>query len=188
MPILGITASQITGRLAVPDTGAMFPLGMVQVGSGGTPTITFSSIPATYKHLQIRGIANNGESSGWNNQAMQLNGDTTTSYRGHYVAGTGASALAGSQASGTSINDIFRIPATSTGYFGSFVIDILDYTSTSKNKTIRSFNGGDGNGNGWVGLHSGLYYATPAAVTSVTFISSVNNFGQFSQFALYGIL
>lgn len=188
MPILGIVASQITGRLAVPDTGAMFPIGVVNVGSAGSANIEFTSIPGTYKHLQIRGIANNGETSGWNNQAMQINADTSTSYRGHYVAGTGASATASAQASGTSINDIFRIPATSTGYFGSFIIDILDYTSTSKNKTIRSFNGGDGNGNGWVGLHSGLYYATPAAVTSVKFISSVGNFGQYSSFALYGIL
>ncbi len=172
---------------AVPDTGVMFPIGMVSVGSAGSANIEFTSIPGTYKHLQIRGIANNGEASGWNNQAMQINSDTSSSYKVHYVAGNGSSASAGISGTDTSINDIFRISATSTGYFGSFIIDILDYTSTTKNKTIRSLNGGDGNGNGWVGLHSGLYYATPAAVTSVKLISSVGNFGQYSSFALYGI-
>ena len=35
MPILGVTASSISGHLIAPDTGVMFPIGMVTVGSGG---------------------------------------------------------------------------------------------------------------------------------------------------------
>lgn len=184
MPILGILASS---RPSAVDTGAMFPLQVITVGPAGASTVEFTNIPSNYTHLQIRGIANNGESSGWNNQSMQINSVTTNSYSVHRLYGDGTTAAAGSQTSATQINDIFRIPPTSTGYFGSFVIDIFDYTSTSKNKTVRSLNGGDGNGNGWIGLHSGLFYATPAAITSLKFISSVGNFGQYSQFALYGV-
>jgi len=80
MPILGITASQITGRLSAPDTGAMFPLGMVQVGSGGSATISFTSIPSTYKHLQIRGIARNTSGSGFNKMNIRFNSDSGSVY------------------------------------------------------------------------------------------------------------
>jgi len=163
------------------------PIAVVTVPVGGLSTITFGSIPSTYTHLQIRGIANNGETSGYNNQALTFNGDTSTAYAVHYLAGNGSSASASAQTSGTKINDIFRIPPSSSGIFGAFVIDVLDYASTSKAKTVRSLNGGDSNGSGWIGLHSGLWYATPAAITSMTLTSSVGNFGQYSSFALYGI-
>ena len=180
---LGIYASQISGHLS---TNNFSSIATVTVGSGGASTITFSSIPSTYTHLQIRGIANNGESSGYNNQAMQFNGDTSSNYSVHSLAGNGTAASAGAQTSGTKINDAFRIPPAGS-IFGAFIIDILDYTSTTKAKTIRSFNGGDSNGSGWIGLHSGLWYATPTAITSITLLSSVGNFGTNSSFALYGI-
>lgn len=183
-PILGIYASQISGHLWAPS-GAYDSIATVT--SPGATSVTFSSIPQGYTHLQIRGIANNGETSGYNNQAMRFNGDTSTAYAVHRLAGDGSSATAGAQSSTTQINDIFRIPPTSSGYFGAFVIDVLDYTSTNKNKTVRVLTGGDSNGSGWIGLHSGLWYATPAAVTSITILSSVGNFGTNSSFALYGI-
>lgn len=182
MPILGVIASAISGNLEVGsfDSIATFV-------SPGATSVTFSSIPSTYKHLQIRGIANNGETSGYNNQGLRFNGDTSSSYSVHRLTGDGATPTAGSQTSATQINDIFRIPPTSSGYFGAFVIDILDYTSTSKTKAVRVYTGGDSNGSGWIGIHSGLWYATPTAITSITINSSVGNFGTNSSFALYGI-
>jgi hypothetical protein len=180
MPILGILASaQIGSRLSSYES-------IATVVSPGATSVTFSSIPSTYKHLQIRGIANNGESSGYNNQAIRFNGDTSTNYSVHYLAGTGSAAAVGAQTNNSQINDAFRIPPAGS-IFGAFVIDILDYTSTTKNKTMRSLNGGDSNGSGWIGLHSGLWFKTPEAITSITLISSVGNFGTNSSFALYGI-
>ena len=166
--------------------GSYDAIGIVVIGSE-VPTVTFTSIPQTYKHLQVRGIANNGETSGYNNQTLRFNGDTGSNYAYHSLAGDGTSATAAAASSNTRINDIFRIPATSSGIFSAFVVDILDYTSTNKTKTVRSLNGGDSNGSGWIGLHSGLWHATAAAITSMTFTSSSGNFGQYSHFALYGI-
>jgi hypothetical protein len=183
MPILGIMASQISGHLWAPD-GAYDSLATIT--SPAATSVTFSSIPSTYTHLQIRGIANNGETSGYNNQGMRFNGDTAANYAVHYLAGNGSSASASAQTSGTLINDAFRIPPAGST-FGAFVIDILDYTSTTKNKTTRSLNGGDSNGSGWVSLASGLWYKTPEAINSITLISSVGNFGTNSQFTLYGV-
>ena len=54
MPILGVIASQITGHLS---TNSFESIQTVTVGSGGQSSISFSSIPSTYKHLQLRCFA-----------------------------------------------------------------------------------------------------------------------------------
>ena len=159
---------------------------LATITSPAATSITFSGIPAGYKHLQIRGIANNGEASGYNNQSMRFNGDTAANYTVHNVNGNGTAAGVYAQINATQINDIYRIPPAGS-IFSTFVIDIFDYASTTKAKTVRSFNGGDSNGSGWIGLHSGLWFKTPEAITSITLGSSVGNFGTNSQFALYGV-
>lgn len=180
----------LTGSINLPSAG--LEVGDFQLISRvtlniGQSSVTFGGIPQSFKHLQVRGIANNGENTGFNNQALRFNNDTEANYSVHYLAADGANASAGVQTSGTKINDIFRIQPSSTAYFGAFIVDILDYTSTTKAKTVRSLNGADSNGSGWMGLHSGLWYKTPEAITSMTFISSSGNFGANSSFALYGI-
>ena len=192
-PILGIIASQNYSRVA-PDTGAMFPLGMVQVTSSGVSTITFSSIPSTYKHLQLRILARGTSGSGGYYTALPitLNGDITSgNYYNHALYGSGstASALANS---GYAENNLMSIPGgtNTANAFAAGIIDILDYTSTSKNKTLRSLNGGDFNGSGGVFLASMLWRKTPEAITSITLTADATyttNFANGSSFALYGI-
>ena len=193
MPILGIIASQISGHLTPPDTGAMFPLGMVSVGSAGSSTITFSSIPSTYKHLQVRAISRtNLASPGFASLTMELNSDTTSNYAWHRMWGNGSTANAGATASDSSM--LFGVTSGDQNIansFSIFICDILDYTSTSKNKTIRALTGGDdntGSANGYIGIHSGLWFKTPEAVTTVTIKPGAGqSFKQYSSFALYGI-
>jgi hypothetical protein len=147
----------------------------------GSNTLTFSSIPSTYKHLQVRIIA--AASDGLQGGYMQFNG-TTSPYYTHYIGGNGSTASAG----GLSNNFIYSYFYGSGSSMAVSVIDILDYTSTNKNKTTRSLVGYDNNGSGTVQLYSGLWYpATPAAVTSITFNSTGTNFQTGTQFALYGI-
>ena len=191
-PILGIWASQNYQRVA-PDTGAMFPLGMVQ-GTGSVGTITFSSIPQTYKHLQLRILARGTSGAGGYYTALPitLNGDTTAgNYYNHALYGSGASA-SGLANSGYAENNLMSIPngTNTANAFAAGIIDILDYTSTSKNKTIRSLNGVDLNGSGGVFLASMLWKKTPEAVTSITFTADATYstyFASGSSFALYGI-
>jgi hypothetical protein len=109
----------------------MFPLGMVQVGSAGASTITFSSIPSTYKHLQIRYI---GRTPSNQNTIMRFNGDTGTNYSLHFLYGQGSLTGAAAETSQTYIyTDV--LTGSTTGYTAA-VIDILDYTSVNKNKTV----------------------------------------------------
>jgi hypothetical protein len=184
MPILGVTASSISGHLIAPDNGVMFPIGMVSVGSAGASTVSFSSIPSTYTHLQVR-FMNFGQSS--TAQYFRLNGDTGSNYARHLLAGSGSSTAA---YAGSSQTELWPISGINTSSFPAVgIIDILDYKNTSKYKTTRTLGGIDNNGgatNNEIALSSGLWMNTNA-VTSITFFPLSGNFTQYSQFALYGI-
>ncbi len=184
-PILGIYASSNYQR--VTDTGDMFPIGVVTVGSGGASSITFSSIPATYTHLQIRSISR-GTFAGSNTPVrFTVNSDTGSNYSTHWLTGNGSSASASAETSVAYLYS-FRQPANTAtaSAFGTGITDILDYTSTNKYKTVRSLSGYDTNGAGEIHLFSGLWMNTNA-ITSITMFPNVDNFAQYSQFALYGI-
>jgi hypothetical protein len=72
--------------------------------------------------------------------------------------------------------------------FGVFVADILDYTSTSKNKVIRVFAGSDNNDNGGLSFNSGAWRTADQAITEINISSQTgDNILNNSHFALYGI-
>ena len=152
------------------------------VGSGGSSSITFSSIPSTYKHLQVRFIANNASAQ---DIFVRFNGDSGSNYWRHFLYGQGTSATAGSDASGGNKISL-GYTSTTSGIFGNGVFDLLDYVSTNKYKTARSLCGYDANGSGYVLLFSGLWSST-SAVNALEIFPTSGNFNQYSSFALYGI-
>lgn len=166
--------------------------GTVVVAAGGQATITFSSIPSTYKHLQVRLLTKeSGTGTGGPNIVASLNSDTThTNYRSHYLQGTGSGTGAGDvQTSGyyCLVGNTATSNASYASMFGVMVLDVLDYANTSKYKTLRSIWGHDRNGSGEVGIDSSLWMNT-AAITSISFsIVGGTNFVQYSHAALYGI-
>ena len=203
MPILtGVVASATRQGLAT-DTGAYFPLQVVTVGSAGASSITFSNIPNTYTHLQMRMIARTTRTAApVDNISIQFNGDTGSNYyKAHYIAGSPASGGSGviydAEGTGT-YTKAFRFTTdnsqvTSPYMFGVAIVDILDANSTNKNKTIRCFGGVEDNSSnvqcGEVWFSSGMWFpASPAAITSIVLASETGStIKQFSQFALYGI-
>jgi hypothetical protein len=189
---------------------SLFPLGLLSQGGGGSGggpaydliqtvsgtgtsgTITFTDIPQTYKHLQIRYVArDNGNTTVAQPVTMRYNGQTST-YRSHSLSSYGSSVI--SETSTTMV--IGWIPASfgASGSYGAGVIDILDYTNANKTASFRSLNGytsggsGDGypNGTAMVALTSGMRTAT-TAITSLTFIAGWQWFESASRFSLYGI-
>ena len=168
------------------DTGAMFPLGMVQVGSGGSAYLTFTSIPQTYTHLQLRMLTSAGDSD--TEGYIEYNGDYTTSnYYANRVFGNGG-ATGNSSFSSTSY--IFNGWGTGNGSYVASVVDILDYSSTTKTKVTRNFTGFDLNSSSsntaWIGQHSSTWNNTNA-ITSLRVRMYGSNFNQFTQATLYGI-
>ena len=154
----------------------------VTVGSGGSSSITFSSIPSGFKHLQIRCLT--GSSSPTASSSINFNGDTTNgNYRDHILYGNGVSAVAATDGNypyiGVQGSAMTTAPA-------SHIIDILDYTDTNKYTTLRSLNGYDANGSGYVWYSSVLWMNT-AAINQIVITSNGSNYNQYSHFALYGI-
>jgi hypothetical protein len=177
-PILGIMASQVTGHLWAPS-GAYDSIATTTVGAGGASSISFTSIPSTYTHLQIRGIA---LMTGAQNLLTRFNSDTGSNYSAHELYGSGSAAGA---AATTSTNNAY------SGYvdsqLGVMVQDILDYSNTSKYKTSRILAGSDANGSGYIFLRSTLWMNT-AAITRIDIVpAGAATFTQYSSFALFGI-
>jgi len=184
MPILGIMASS---RPAFELVGAYDSLATVTL-STATSSVTFSGIPAGYKHLQIRWIGQTTSNTVDTSMAVQLNSDTGSNYAGHRLFGDGATAAV---ANATSVSfmraDRLNAPTSANDIFGAGVIDFLDYANTNKYKTMRSLGGVDRNGSGGIYFGSGLWMNT-AAITSITlFAADTGNFRQYSSFALFGV-
>jgi hypothetical protein len=164
------------------------------VGAGGVSSVTFSSIPATYTHLQVRYLAQTNRATyGRDAIYLRFNSDSATNYSYHTLAGDGGTVYSG--ASGTQDKMLLPEVGTTTAgasIFGVGVVDILSYTNTSKNKTVRSIGGGDHNGTvaslgAEVSLRSGAWYST-SAINSITFYpTSGSTISQYSKIALYGI-
>jgi len=185
MPILGIIASQDYNRVT-----SSYESIASATGTGSPSTITFSSIPATYKHLQIRGIFRSSETTGTNIYINLINSDAGSNYTAHRIQGDGTTVSVGAAASQP---DIFagRAPGTgtTTGTMGAIILDIHDYASTTKYKTLRMLSGQDSNGTyaGLISLRSGLWMNT-SAITSISFdLGTPVTFSTTTQFALYGI-
>lgn len=184
--ILGILDSG--GAAAPAGVLAYESIATVTVGSGGSANVEFTSIPATYTHLQIRGIVRTNRAATGDWLEITFNSDTAANYQDHYLAGNGTSASAGAQTTRNWIN-IDRWPGASStaSIFGVMVLDILDYANTNKYKTVRNLSGNDQNGSGEIHLSSGGWRST-SAITSIKLdVGAGTLFTQYSQFALYGI-
>ena len=159
----------------------------VSITSNGQ-SATFSSIPQTYTHLQIR-MLHRGTDAGANDTLyLRFNGLAPASgYRDHYLRGSGSSAVAGSAAN--SFLDLGNPGGNgnTTGIFGASVIDILDYTNTNKYKTIKTLMGYDANGSGRIQFRSGFLTTTTNAITDIDISTLAGGFVANSSIALYGI-
>lgn len=178
--ILGILASG--GAAASAGTGYD---SIATASLSGVSTTTFSAIPGTYKHLELRFI---GLESGGNDTRLRFNGDTGSNYARHQLYANRSTQAGAGTASTTYIKATNAFNGMSSTYPSVGIIQILDYASTTKNKVSRHFSGIDLDSSGTVDIMSGLWMNT-AAITSITFEinGSGTTFGAGSSIALYGI-
>ena len=160
--------------------GAAFELISTQYGNGSATSFTFSSIPQTYKHLQLRLVANSP--AGATYHSLDWGGST---YNNHILYGDGTSvSSAFNIINNSNFDPVYQSVIPTTNIFGVAIVDLLDYSSTTKYKTSRKFVG-KMSGTGVVSLGSGLGQST-AAITSIT-ISNSGAYASGSRFSLYGI-
>ena len=132
---------------------SMFPIATSGTLTTTTTNIIFTNIPQTFNHLQVRVYVKSayaaGEAGVYLNPYIGGSGGGTAQY--HVLAGNGSSV---SETNGTIFFTGINSPINfgTTNMFAAAVIDILDYSTTTKYKSIRSFGGYDSNGAGIVAL------------------------------------
>jgi hypothetical protein len=163
-----------------------------QTLSGASNPVSFTNIPSTFTHLQLRYFARSNNASAYSNIYMCVNNDTTNNhYAFHSLTGNGASATSsGSNTNNNNVTIPVSIPAATatTGINGVGIIDILDYSNANKLKTVKGLFGYDANGSGNVGLISGFdfFLATSSLISQIDFYFDGSAIAG-SRFDLYGI-
>jgi len=168
---------------ASTSAAGAFELISTTVLTANTASVTFSSIPQDYKHLQIRYVARSTRASLKDDFDMIINSDTGANYALHLILGNGSSA---GSFSGTNTNFAFLSGITGStaaaNNFGAGVTDLLDPFATTKNKTFKTLGGTSSE----IQLTSSFRQNT-AATTSILLRARDGNLVTGSRFSLYGI-
>lgn len=162
--------------------------------SGSATSLTFSSIPQTYKDLVVIGnccSAFNGDSV---NSPLRINGLSTSIYNYMALRGTAASVLntssVNADGAGNDAMYFFNNAWSDTTLPSQVVARFFDYTNTTRNKTIlirSNVNGGTFSSSVVNGTQVGTV-GTTNAITSITFTSSSGtNWTSTTSFNLYGL-
>lgn len=164
----GPLSSASNSITAIEVPGAYDSLGSATITSSGSiAEVSFTGIPSTYKHLQLRLSAGNNTAGIY--YVAVYNDDTAqANYPRHRLFGSGTSAGASAtiNVDSSTRGAMIGSPLYSTTYQGVAIVDILDYANTNKNKTTSSLFGQEANGSGVVELHSSIWLST-SAITSI---------------------
>ena len=181
--LLGLIDSQKSGHLTLP---ASFDyIASTTVGAGGIGTITFNSIPQTYKHLQIRGYHKLTGVSYEGYTRVRFNNDTATNYsQKQWYANTNNALTTNTYTSETSTTGAW----IGDSMWSSGVTDILDYTNTNKKRNTRTWSGGYlTTSTGYAVFPVGQWNST-SAISRIDIIApNSGNFAQYTVIALYGL-
>lgn len=173
------------GILSSSGGSADFELIATAYGDGSSGSITFSSIPQTYTHLQIR-FATVLTTNASSQLCLRMNGVTTASYSMHRLYGNGSTAYS----TGNSSTGYIQLIGESSGLStvaSAGVVDLYDYTNTNKNKTIRAMSAGRKDAfSREISLNSGAFMST-AAVSSLTLVTTGGVYATSTRFSLYGV-
>jgi hypothetical protein len=156
-----------------------------------TGAIYMLNFSENYQHLQVR-ITGRSKS---NSTISSLYGSfyrdgvsTPSSYASHYLYTDGGGTVGTGNNTGLSYmfaGTAFPAATAPENLFSTVIIDVLDYTSTTKNKTVRKMYGHDRNGSGYVALTSSLL-VHPNAVNSC-WIDTEGSFAVGTRIDIYGI-
>lgn len=178
----GAKRSKFWDQSSIIQTTAFDSIQTYTLGSAQS-TVTFSSIPQTYKYLEIHSVTFGTGTT----MVARLNGDSGSNYTFHRVMSWGSGAPESAGQTGRPDFAISYVGGSTTSKPLGNIMYFNDYSDTNKNTTFTSLNGVDNNGSGNVGIWSGLWNNT-AAVTSISFrCEDGSNFQANTTFALYGI-
>lgn len=160
-----------------------------QTLAAGAASVTFSSIPQTFRSLQLIWAARGENASSSVALWCRLNGDTGANYDYSFNQTAGGANTPGTSVGQTVIRaGFFAAASAAAGLGGSGTILLPHYTSAfhkhleSDAAAATSTASGD-----MVREDGGGRWRSTAAVTSWTVLPSASNFAAGSRFTLYGL-
>lgn len=182
MPNIGFWATAGAGA------GAAGAYELISTATGGAGSIDFTSIPQTYKHLQLRMVLRTDYYATNIATFLRLNG-STSSHTAHYLDADGDSGLWSYYNTGAGIPmQYFPGSGNTANVYGVAIVDITDYASTAKTKTVKTSIGFAQSSTVYkVGLQSGFLPSSSAAITSITLYGNTFSYTGASRVSLYGI-
>jgi hypothetical protein len=164
---------------------AMVALANLTLGSAQA-TVTFSSIPATYRDLRLVCNVRTNRAATNNPMRLRVNGDSGNNYSRVAMYGDGSSPGSYTDTATEVICDLSATGTTAPAdTYAVFNIDILDYMATDKHKSMLTVSDVAGAGT----RRQAARWANTSAITSVYLASY---FGETmlagSTFSLYGIV
>jgi hypothetical protein len=197
MPILGTVASQFSGK---PFSSFESIATITGISSG--QTFSFSNIPQTFTHLQLRAISRvslgSYTFSGYSMRVGNGSVDTGSNYSNHRIYTSGNNSIFADAGANSSTLDgpFFTANNAIASNVAVTIMDILDYNNTSKYKTFRMITGFENNGSGdsgWtanatagINFSSGAWRST-SAIDTISFSMGGSAENSVQHFALYGI-
>ena len=174
----------------MPDTVTYTPVAAMQTVTGSTTnTVTFGSIPGTYKDLIV--VANGYALTNGVSQRIRFNSDTGSNYSLTWMGGDGSAATSGRTTSGSGIyaNYLTGWTATSTQP-SNWIFQIMNYSNATTYKTCLS-RANTATGGAYPGTEAlvGLWRNT-SAITTISIeagYSGTHYFASGTTLALYGI-
>ena len=169
-------------------------IGHETVGASGATSISFTSIPSTYKHLYVMSSARSARSGvRYNGSSLTLNDDTGSNYCYSALIGTGGSPLATEDLGRPNFNYAFDATGANAvaNAFSAGTLWILDYAATDKftgmiggvSVVTENLSTNDYEES----LVTGHWRST-AAVNKITIADGTSDgFVQYSEFTLYGL-
>lgn len=179
---------------------AVFEALMTTYLESDVTSVTFSSIPSTYRHLQLRASPRDTTTGQYGVLFFTFNNDTGSDYSHAFIYVYGPTAKCGNEVNLTKAK-AYGITAYSSGTtihpteaYGAAVINILDYSDTNK-KTTFSYDAGtiDSNTGGvpfFCAFGCSTYHDSgEAAISSIKIAQATGGHYMVrgSVFTLYGI-
>lgn len=162
---------------------AAFELISTQLLSSTIASVSFTSLPSNYKHLQLRIVGRQNSSYSYPTGQIIFNSDSGANYAWHRLQGAGGSLGSVGVASQNNMNfGMFDDAASTANAYAATIVDILDAFSTNKYKTIKTLGG---NAEPRVDMRSGLWLSS-SAISSIT-ITGDGSWVSGSRFSLYGV-
>jgi hypothetical protein len=157
----------------------------VTIGSGGSSTISFTSIPQTYTDLKIVLSARTNFNAGYGANCSVSFNSSTSNFSGRLLTGDGGSVNSYNRSDNLNVF-LVPTPGATASVFGSTELYIPNYTSANNKSFFVDCVVENNAAGGFLHFYAGLWSQT-AALTAISLNDQNGSFIQYSTATLYGI-